>query len=116
VSQRVLVVDDDEDLLLVLKESLEDEGYEVTAVSVGREGLQALEGGEYCLALVDYFMADMPGDEFVRAARQRRPELPQVLLTGADEQIVRAAGIPVLRKPVAYDALMGILRAHCHPR
>src|SRR3954453_24111790 len=78
----VLVIDDQDDVREVAVSFLEDAGYTVRSASSGAGGLAALDDGPVSVALVDHGMAEMSGIEFVRQARQRRPDLPVIYLTG----------------------------------
>src|SRR5215510_8699670 len=66
-TQRVLVVDDDQDIRDALCELLRDEGYEAIAVANGEEALTYLKGGNLpCVILLDLMMPVMDGWEFRR--------------------------------------------------
>lgn len=68
---RVLILEDDEDIVELLKSILEQEGYETISAENGLEGLQMAEAGEPDLIVCDIMMPLMDGWEFVRALRQR---------------------------------------------
>lgn len=70
--ERILVVDDEQDLCEILKFNLENSGYEVDTANSGEEAL-AKNVGSYNLFLLDVMMDDMSG--FVLASHLRK--LPQ---------------------------------------
>src|SRR5687767_13754434 len=90
-AKRVLVVDDDELIRVVIAGALEDEGYAVTQARDGVEGLAELarlEGeGETVHALVlDYQLPRCDGAEVARRLRERgRPAPPIILLSATTE-------------------------------
>lgn len=84
--QRILVVDDDPQALMVLKHMLELDGYSVIAARSGEEGLALVERfGVPHLALVDYNMPPgMNGFMFARALRGYG-DIPIIMLTALDD-------------------------------
>ena len=106
---RVLVVDDEAAVRMTLAAQLEASGFAALTAADGADALALLDKGEAVDALIaDLSMPGMNGLAVMRAARQRRPGLAMLLLTGgfgADGTAValdEAAGGPVvlLRKPV----------------
>jgi len=116
---RILVVDDEALVREVLAEQLEDSGYSVLVAANGTEALALLAAGEAVDALVtDLSMPGMDGLAVIRAAQERRPGLPAVLLTGyAGDGAALAVGgaisgaFSLLRKPVTGVQLVDRVRA-----
>ena len=80
--KRILVVDDEEDIRLLYKEELEEEGFDVECVCSGEEALKRLELEEealYHLILLDIRMTGMDGIEVLRKIKERWTELPVIL-------------------------------------
>ena len=75
---RVLILEDDEDIVELLKSILDQEGYETISAENGMEGLQMAEAGEPDLIICDIMMPQMDGWEFMRALRTR-PAFQQTL-------------------------------------
>ncbi len=105
---RILLVDDDTQLRETLALQLELGGFQVIQAESGAEALDLLNSGTSADMLVtDLSMPGLSGLEVIRAARQRAPGLPSVLLTGfaLDDHAVRPGDafdetFAVLRKPV----------------
>jgi PAS domain S-box-containing protein len=118
-STRVLLADDEDLVREVLAEHLEDAGYSVLAAPNGTEALALLAAGEAVDILVtDLAMPGLDGLAVIRAAQERRPGLPAVLLTGyAGDGAALAVGgavtgrFSLLRKPVSGDHLVDRVRA-----
>jgi len=116
---RVLLVDDEAVVRAVLAEQLADEGYDVLAAASGTEALALLAAGEAVDALVtDLTMPGADGLAVIRAAQERDPGLPAVLLTGyAGDGAALAVGgavsgsFSLLRKPVTGVQLIDRVRA-----
>ncbi|MEN5159402.1 CheR family methyltransferase [Achromobacter spanius] len=116
----VLLVDDSEDVLQVMRELLDLEGANVTAVSSGREALERLDLSPFDLLLSDIGMPDMDGYALMRAIRERDDgvDLPSIALTGfgAKEDMREAvsAGFSAhISKPVSLDDLLEVVRRIC---
>ena len=108
----VLVVDDDPDVRDVTATFLREAGYVVMEAGNGAEALDILAARSVCLSLVDYAMPMMSGSEFVRLARQTRPDLPVIYVTGvADTLALREqARDPIVMKPYSGATLLKIVR------
>jgi DNA-binding response OmpR family regulator len=103
--QRILVVEDEEDMAVLLRRALERRGFSVDLASDGAEALATLANHPYALLITDIFMPRMDGLRLVEAARQRWPHLPVILITGLGDwqSYVRAMDLQVaayLTKPV----------------
>lgn len=82
-NKRVLIVDDEESILIVLKNSLTKLGpdYQVTTVTSAMVALDQIAAQPFDLVVTDYSMAQMDGLELVAAIRYARPELPIIMMT-----------------------------------
>ena len=83
---KVLLVDDDPEILELLETFLGAKGFTVMACSGGREGIDALGSEAYDLVLSDIAMAEMNGFEFLRIVRKKHPGIGIILMTAYDEQ------------------------------
>jgi CheY-like chemotaxis protein len=99
---KILVVDDDDHVRHYMMDSLRDLNYSVTAAADGPAALDLLRKESMDLLIVDFVMPGMNGAELARAARELRPELRILMVSGyADSAAVEAAIGPqrLLRKP-----------------
>ncbi len=78
----VLVVDDEEIILLALRETLAQEGYQVVTVNSPVEGLEKLKEQPFAVILSDQRMAEMTGLEFLAEAKKLQPSASRILITG----------------------------------
>jgi len=113
---RILLVDDIEDAVLVMKSLLDMYGAEVTAATSARQALELLGHREFDLLVSDISMPDMDGYALLREVRRmpRYVALPAVAVTGlAREQDIataREAGFSAhLGKPLSVDRLLDII-------
>jgi two-component system response regulator VicR len=112
----ILILDDDPTILSFLQESLQDEGYQVTTATNGREGLQHLQRQRYDLILLDLMMPVIDGERFVAELRRLGLTEPPIILLSADRNVagkVRSlavtAGVP---KPFSLDDLLILVARH----
>jgi CheY-like chemotaxis protein len=113
----VLVVEDDFAIRETLRELLEDEGYDVSWASNGREALELLAHRAPRVILLDLMMPVMDGWEF-RVAQQKDPALariPVVVISAdhaLDQKVAALAVDGWLAKPFELDALLTTLRRY----
>lgn len=114
--QRLLIVDDDQDIRDTLAEILQDEGFEVMTASNGSDALARLAAAPERpdVILLDLTMPVMDGFEFRNAqlADERIADIPVILITAGGGN-VRLAGLPVATKPFDTNALLAAIRQLC---
>jgi DNA-binding NtrC family response regulator len=79
---RLLIVDDEVELTKALCESLAEQNFEVAGVNSGKEGLKALESGNFDVVLSDLMMPGMDGIRLLREALGIDPQLVCIIMTG----------------------------------
>ena len=84
---KILVVDNDEKILSILREYLELCHYTVETVSTGLEALQLLRSEEFTLLLTDIVMPDISGLGLIEITRKEFPGLPIIAMTGYGKQV-----------------------------
>lgn len=115
----VLVVDDDEDLLEIVRDVILQEGFDVIVAQDGAEALERMRTGKVpCLVLLDLKMPGMSGQEFRR--RQLEDEklagVPVVGFTGlsnGEDEARLLALSSYLRKPVHLHHLLETVSHYC---
>jgi PAS domain S-box-containing protein len=110
----VLVVDDDDDVRDLAATFLEEAGYAVLRASGGSDALAVLREQPVAVLLVDYAMPEMSGAELVRLARDIRPKLAVVYVTGNADPLdaeVTPGEDAVLTKPFMSAALLKMVAA-----
>lgn len=93
--KRLLLIDDDPNLILLVKDFLEFRGYEVTAAENGREALELLEEKLPELIICDVMMPEMDGYAFVRKVREnpRTNWIPVIFLSAKGQSQDRVKGL-----------------------
>ncbi|MCC6671913.1 MAG: HD domain-containing protein [Planctomycetes bacterium] len=109
---RVLLVDDDPDILSMVARLLEEAGYRVDAFSALGPAREALQRSRYHLVVTDlYLSGDELGYQLAEVAGAQRPAVPMVLLTGkpslsSAKEAMRSHVCDILEKPVDHTDLL----------
>ena len=112
---RVLVIEDEPDLIRALVQSLREDGYAVDQAMDGCEGLLKAEACEYEAVVLDLMLPGMNGIDVLRRLRQSRTT-PVLILTARDGVTDKVKGLDAgaddyLVKPFALSELLARLRA-----
>ena len=104
--KRVLVVEDEENVRVLLNDAFRNEGHDVTEAATGAEALKRLDAGEFDLMICDLGLPELSGLHVARWVKEFRPELPVIIATGfaemiADEDYKKARIDEVISKPYA---------------
>lgn len=112
---RILVADDEPDILDAVAYALEAEGYEVERVADGEAALQSAQRQEFDLVLLDVLMPGLSGTEVCRRLRVDSI-VPILMLTAKDAEVDRVLGLEVgaddyVTKPFSIAELVGRVHA-----
>jgi two-component system OmpR family response regulator len=112
---RILIVEDEPDLLASLAQALREEGYAVDTADNGDDGLFNAEGTDYDALVLDVMLPGLDGWELLRRLRQTR-KTPVLMLTARDQTRDRVRGLDAgaddyLVKPFELEELFARLRA-----
>jgi len=81
---KILIVDDDQNILRLYKEELEDEGYTVVTASNGQEAIERFEAENPDLVTLDILLPDIDGIKLLRQMKEKKPRLPIIMSTAYD--------------------------------
>jgi len=112
---RLLVVDDDVELVALLREYLEGEGFAVAAAHDGEAGLRVASEGAFDLAVLDVMLPKLGGFDVLHRLRERS-SLPVIMLSARGEEIDRVVGLELgaddyMPKPFSPRELVARIRA-----
>jgi len=112
---KILIIEDDEKLARMVELELVHEGYEIEKKADGVSGLEAAEGGDHDLILLDIMLPGMSGVEVLRRLRKSK-ETPVILLTARDETVDKVLGLDsgaddYVTKPFIIEELLARIRA-----
>lgn len=111
---RILVVDDDIDILQSLKEILETKGYDVEVAESAQKGLELAKKRFFNLAILDIKLPDMEGTELLAKIHKEKPQMMKVMLTGYPSldnavQALNLGADAYLMKPVNPEELLKVV-------
>ncbi len=111
----ILLIDDDKDLAELLSEYLDAEGYRLTAVHSGEEGIEEIKQHHYDLVLLDVMMPGIDGFETLKRIRVDSI-VPVLMLTAKGEETDRILGLEMgaddyLAKPYSHRELLARIKA-----
>ena len=120
MSEKILLVEDEEKLARMVELELRYEGYEVDKAFDGRSGLDRALSGGYDLILLDIMLPALSGMEVLRRLR-RESQVPVIMLTARDTVVDKVAGLDsgaddYITKPFAIEELLARIRAALRKR
>lgn len=119
VRAHILVIDDDELILSLFKETLEEQGHAVVVASNSTEGLECVKRWDFDLIFLDLKMPDMDGAELLKQIKSVKPKIPVTVITGypGSEMMERAfkeGPFGVMEKPFDASDIVTALNSFLH--
>ncbi len=116
MDRRILVVDDDEDIVRLIRDSLVYEGYEVVTADDGAGCFAALEDQDIDFLILDIMLPGMDGLEICKRVRTNY-ELPILFLSAKNREIDKIIGLEIggddyMTKPFSVQELVSRVKAH----
>ncbi len=113
---RILIVDDEPEIVRGLEDNLRFEGYETLSATSGEEGLARALGEAPDLVLLDIMMPRLSGWDVCRELRRRGVDVPVIMLTARGEEVDRVRGLELgaddyVAKPFSLRELLARVRA-----
>lgn len=117
MNEKILIIEDEEDLVKGLKINLVDEGYEVDYALNGKEGLEKALKEKPNLILLDIMLPGMNGLEICKELRQNKMDIPILMLTAKGEELDKVIGLEIgaddyISKPFSIRELLARVKAH----
>ena len=112
---KLLIIDDDKDICLVLSRFLTKNNYEVNVAHKGEDGLQLLRSNQYSAILCDYRLPDHTGVEMLRKIKLLQPGAAVIIITGYSDvriavETFRYGASDYVTKPLYPDELLVTIR------
>lgn len=110
MSERVLLIDDEQDFLTVMSERMASRDMEVTTAMSAKEALEMVEKGSFDAVILDLMMPEMDGLETLKMLKRKNPELQVILLTGHATvekgiEAMKLGAMDLVEKPADLSAL-----------
>jgi two-component system response regulator HydG len=108
---KILVIDDDVDMCLLLKRFLTKNGYEVFLAHTGKKALEELETTEPNLVLCDFRLEDIDGKELLIKIKEKYPRTPVIIVTGYSDikvavDVMKLGAYDYVTKPLFPDEIL----------
>ena len=112
----ILIVDDDKDIVNLLKDILEDEGYKTDHCYNGKDALYKINNNKYDLIILDVMLPDMDGFELCRKVRDKIT-IPIIFLTAKSKNLDKIIGLEIggddyITKPFDDSEIVARVKAH----
>jgi len=91
--RRILLIEDDRDLIDLITLHLQGEGYDVTAAHDGHRGLEAFAASEWSAVVLDWMLPAMSGLDVLREIRADDRQVPILMLTARGEEADKVLGL-----------------------
>ncbi len=116
MSEKILIIEDDESLAKGLKLNLKAEGYEVDWASDGLQGLRKAMSAAPDLIILDLMLPKMQGLEVCRRIREKKLPVPIIMLTAKGEEVDKVVGLEIgaddyITKPFSLRELLARIKA-----
>jgi two-component system response regulator HydG len=114
MAKKILIIDDDMDLCMLLSRFLVKNGYETEMAHTGAKGLTAYGAGKFDAVLCDYRLGDMDGIKLITALREMDPHAAILVITGYSDiktavEVIKLGAFDYITKPLIPDEVLTIL-------
>ncbi|UOQ94111.1 response regulator transcription factor [Halobacillus shinanisalinarum] len=116
MKQRILIVDDEESIVTLLKYNIDQAGYETDIAYTGTDALGKASSTAYDMIVLDVMLPEMDGMEVCKQLRQKQVETPILMLTAKDDEFDKVLGLELgaddyLTKPFSPREVVARIKA-----
>ncbi len=109
--KKILVIDDDRDICLLLNRFLTRRGYEVIEMYTGKKALAWLDSNQPKLVMCDYRLGDMDAMEMLSSIKNKYADLPVIIITGYSDmrtavKVMKMGAYDYITKPLLPDEII----------
>lgn len=113
--QKILVIDDDRDMCLLLKRFLSKHGFEIEDANTAKKAIELLETTEYDLVLCDFRLDNMDGKTMLIKIKEKYPHMPVIIITGYSDikiavEVMKLGAFDYITKPLFPDEIILTIR------
>lgn len=91
--KKVLVIEDEQSIVKLLRYNIEQEGYEVETALDGQMGYEMAWTGSYDMIILDLMLPEMSGIDICKQLRQEKVDTPIIMLTAKDSEVDKIVGL-----------------------
>lgn len=115
-SKKILVVEDEPSLVFTLRDTLENEGYEVTVSETGTDAIEIIHQIKPDLVILDVMLPGISGFDICKKIREDKFTFPIIMLTARDQEIDKVTGLNIgaddyMTKPFGVKELLARIQA-----
>lgn len=115
MTEKILVIDDDTDICLLLKKYLSKNGFEVEVAYTGKSALSIIEDKKIDLVLCDFRLPDMDGTETLKAIKKIKPDVKVIIITGYSDvktavQCIKMGASEYVTKPIFHEEILHAIK------
>lgn len=112
--KKILIIDDEVNVALLLSKFLTRNGFDVTTASSGNSGIEHLKNGEFALVLCDYRLEDTDGREMLRKIKTEYPKTGVIIITGYSDikmavELIKMGAYDYISKPLYPDEILNTI-------
>jgi two-component system, NtrC family, response regulator HydG len=109
--KKILVIDDDRDICLLLNRFLTRRGYDVIEMYTGKKALAWLDANQPNLVMCDYRLGDMDAMEMLTSIKNKYPDVPVIIITGYSDmrtavKVMKMGAYDYITKPLLPDEII----------
>jgi DNA-binding NtrC family response regulator len=110
MTEKILLIDDEEDFLAVMSDRMKARNMQVSTASSAKEGLEKAASGNFDAVILDVMMPEMNGIDALKILKEKNPDLEVILLTGHATikqgiEAMKLGALDLLEKPADINAL-----------
>ncbi len=113
--QKILVIDDDRDMCLLLKRFLSKHGFEVEEANTSKKAVEMLDTTAYDLVLCDFRLDNTDGKTMLVKIKEKYPQMPVIIITGYSDikiavEVMKLGAYDYITKPLFPDEIILTIR------
>jgi len=112
--KKILIIDDEVNVALLLSKFLTRNGFEVTTASTGTMGMEYLKNGDFNLVLCDFRLEDTDGREMLKNIKTQYPQTGVIIITGYSDikmavELIKMGAYDYITKPLYPDEILNTI-------
>src|SRR3984885_14651493 len=109
--KKILIIDDEVNVALLLSKFLARNGFDVTTASNGSIGMEYLKTGDFALVLCDFRLEDTDGREMLKSIKTQYPKTGVIIITGYSDikmavELIKMGAYDYITKPLYPDEIL----------
>src|SRR4026208_216650 len=114
MKKRILIIDDDVDMCLLLSKFLVKKGYEAEATYSATKGILKFTEGKYDIVLCDYRLGDKDGKDVLQKIKEINPHTIVIIITGYSDiktavDVIKMGAFDYITKPLIPDEVLNVI-------